>query len=124
LDGDQIVLLGRLKDMLIRGDHNIYPELYEPLVERIEGVRRAAIVGDFDSVNADERMILVVEADAGVDPVALHDRVRREVRAGPHRLDASAQPDEIVVRDLPESGRSRKIDKAALRVQLGARPCA
>ena len=122
-DGERIVLLGRLKDMLIRGDHNIYPELYEPLVERIEGVRRAAIIGDFDAVTADERMILVVEADVGVNEALLRDRVMREVRAGPNRLDASAQPDQVVVRHMPESGRSNKIDKAALRAQLGARPC-
>ena len=32
-----------------------------------------------------------------------------------------AQPDEIVVRPLPESGRSNKIDKAALRTALGVR---
>jgi len=123
-DGERIVLLGRLKDMLIRGDHNIYPELYEPLVERIEGVRRAAIIGDFDPVHADERMILVVEAHVGVDEALLRARVLREVSAGPNRLDASAQPDEVVVRVLPETGRSNKIDKAALRAQLGVRPCA
>lgn len=124
LDGERIVLLGRSKDMLIRGDYNIYPELYEPLVERIAGVRRAAIIGDFDPADADERMILVVEPEAGVDAAALRERVLREVREGPHRLDATAQPDEIVVRALPESGRSGKVDKGALRAQLGARACA
>ncbi len=123
IDEERIVLLGRAKDMVIRGDHNIYPELYEPLVERIGGVRRAAIVGDFDAEKADERVILVVEPESGVDAAELRERVAREVRAGPNRLDTTALPDEIHVRSLPESGRSNKIDKDALRHMLGARPC-
>ncbi len=124
MDGEGIVLLGRAKDMLIRGDYNIYPELYEPLVERIAGVRRAAMIGDFDAVNADERVILVVEPERGTDAVALRERVAKEVRTGPNRLDSTALPDEIIVRSLPESGRSNKIDKVALRQAVGARSCA
>ncbi len=116
-----IVLRGRAKDMLIRGDHNIYPELYEPIVERIAGVRRAAIVGDFDPVLADERVVLVVEAEPRVEVDALRERVARALRTGPHRLDRAAQPDHIVIARIPESGRSGKIDKAALRATLGLR---
>lgn len=119
-DGDRIVLLGRARDMIIRGDYNIYPALYEPLVEQIAGVRRAALVGEFDPVLADERVILVVEPDRGVDSTALLQRVTRAVRSGPLRLDSSAQPDRIVVRAIPESGRSHKMDKAALRRELYA----
>lgn len=122
LDDGRIVLLGRIKDMIIRGDHNIYPALYEPLAERIDGVRRAALIGDFDTERADERVILVVEPAAGVNAEALHARVHREVRAGPHRFDAAAIPDRIVVRALPESGRSHKVDKQTLRAMLDARP--
>jgi len=40
---------------------------------------------------------------------------------GAHRIDASATPDEVIFRTLPESGRSGKVDKAALRAALGAR---
>lgn len=123
LDGERIVLLGRQKDMLIRGDHNIYPELYESLVERVSGVRRAAIVGDFDPVLADERIVLVVEPDGSVDEATLLAAVARSVREGPSRFDATAQPDRIVaLQSLPEAGRSHKIDKAALRRMLGVTP--
>ncbi len=121
LHDGRIVLCGRAKDMLIRGDHNIYPELYEPIVECIDGVRRAAIVGDFDPALADERVVLVVEAEPGVDADSLRDRIARELRSGPHRLDRSAQPDRIVVARIPEAGRSAKVDKAALRASLGLR---
>ena len=125
LEGDRIVLLGRAKDMIIRAEHNIYPALYEPLVERIPGVRRAALVGDFDIALADERVILVVEPENGISEAVLLRRVADAVRHGPLRLDAFVQPDRIVVAIIPESGRSHKIDKDALRRQLGASaPCA
>lgn len=121
LEGDRLVLLGRRKDMIIRGDHNVYPELYEPLVERIAGVRRAAMLGDFDERRADERIVLVVEPQPGVAADVLRAAVHDGVRRGPHRLDRTALPDEIVVRAIPEGGRSRKPDKAALRAALGLR---
>lgn len=121
LDGDQLVLLGRRKDMIIRGDHNVYPELYEPLVERIPGVRRAALLGDFDERRADERIVLVVEPMPGVRSEALRKVVHDGVRRGPHRLDRAALPDEIVVHSIPDGGRSRKPDKSALRRALGLR---
>jgi len=120
-DGDRLVLLGRHKDMIIRGDHNIYPELYEPLVERIPGVRRAAMLGDFQEAEADERVVLVVEPEAGESAEALRGRVWDAVRSGPHRLDRTALPDEIRIARLPESGRSHKLDKRALRQALGLR---
>ena len=48
LDGESLVLLGRKKDMIIRGSHNIYPELIEGTIAGIPGVRRCAIVGLYD----------------------------------------------------------------------------
>jgi acyl-CoA synthetase (AMP-forming)/AMP-acid ligase II len=116
----RIVLLGRASDMIIRGEHNIYPALYEPLAERIPGVRRAAMVGDFDPGLADERVILAIEPEASADGADLLARVKVAVREGPLRFDASAQPDRIVLASLPEQGRSHKIDKRALQRQLGA----
>ncbi len=122
LDDGRIVLLGRTKDMIIRGHHNIYPALYEAQVERIPGVRRAAMIGDYDTALADERVVLVVEPDDGTDADVLRASVARALASGPLRIDRTALPDRIEVRALPESGRSRKIDKGALRAALGVRP--
>ncbi|HEX5632133.1 MAG TPA: class I adenylate-forming enzyme family protein, partial [Gemmatimonadales bacterium] len=118
IDGDVITLAGRRKDMIIRGDFNLYPGLYEPTVERIPGVRRCAFVGVYDEFAADERVVLVVEAERGVDEGTLAAKVHRALREGPLRIDAAALPDEIVIRPIPESGRSSKIDKQALRDAL------
>lgn len=122
IDQGRVVLLGRAKDMIIRGEQNIYPSLHEPVVERIAGVRRAAMVGLFDRAAADERVVLVIEPAAGVDAVELRARVMREIRSGRSRLDRGALPDDVVVRALPESGRSHKVDKGALRRALGETP--
>ena len=55
LDADgRLVLLGRKKDMIIRGSYNIYPGLIEEVIAGIAGVRRCAVVGVYDENRADE----------------------------------------------------------------------
>lgn len=115
LDGDRVVLLGRAKDMIIRREHNIYPELHEPVIERIPGVRRCAMVGVYDDSLADERVVLAVEPESTAVSDELLARLPAALREGPARIDAAAQPDVIMLLSLPLSGRSRKVDKEAVR---------
>lgn len=115
LDNGRIVLLGRKKDMMIRGRTNIYPALHEPIIDTIAGVRRSAMVGLFDEERQDEVIVLVIEPEPGTSAADLENRVRHELRHGLARIDEDALPDEILIMTLPESGRSRKIDKAAIR---------
>jgi acyl-CoA synthetase (AMP-forming)/AMP-acid ligase II len=122
IEDGRLVLLGRAKDMIIRGETNIYPELYEPLIERIRGVRRCALVGLYRERLADEYVVLVVEPEPGVDVDELRRRLPDELRLGDWRIDAAAQPDFIVAMSLPEVGRSSKVDKAALRALVQKRP--
>ncbi|MCP9622518.1 acyl--CoA ligase [Nocardia otitidiscaviarum] len=113
LDGDTIVLVGRKKDMMIRGKTNIYPGLYEPVIARVRGVRQAIMVGLPDEIG-DERIMLAVVADG--DATAVRERLAREL---PRLIDTSALPDEIVMVDeIPVGGRTRKPDRAALRALL------
>jgi len=106
----RLVLLGRKKDMIIRGHDNIYPGLYEPTLAAVPGVRRCSLVGVYREVAADEEVVLVVEAEPGVDACTLEARLRLEVE----RMDALARPDRIVFGEIPLSGRSRKVDKRML----------
>jgi acyl-CoA synthetase (AMP-forming)/AMP-acid ligase II len=117
LDRDgRVILLGRKKDMLIRGSYNIYPGLYEPSIAALPGVREAAMVGLPDPVTRDEAVVLAVVAETGADAGALPGRLHQLL---PDVIDAEAVPDRIVVLDeLPRSGRSRKLDRAALRVMV------
>lgn len=115
LEGDgRLVLLGRKKDMIIRGSFNIYPGLIEEAIAGIPGVRRCALVGVYDERRADEVVVLAFEAEAGCDPRDVKSRIQREITSGAHRIDIQARPDHIVAADIPLSGRSHKIDKNAL----------
>ncbi|MFB4312495.1 class I adenylate-forming enzyme family protein [Actinomadura sp. 21ATH] len=103
----RLVLLGRKKDMLIRGEFNLYPGLYEPAIAALDGVAEAAIVGVPDPATGDEEVVLAITGTA--DP----DRLRARL---PGVIDHDALPDRIVVLpELPRSGRGRKLDRDRLR---------
>ncbi|MBN0041156.1 acyl--CoA ligase [Cellulosimicrobium cellulans] len=132
-DAGRVVLVGRTRDMIIRGTTNIYPGLHEPRVAALEGVGEALLVG-VPQVDGDERVALVVTAatgnvrpdqssagDPGPDggaPVRLdpsHPLVARVRAALPDVLDHDALPDVVLHADrVPLAGRSRKPDRAAL----------
>lgn len=111
LDGDRLVLMGRKKDMLIRGKFNLYPGLYEPAIAALPDVAEAAIVGVPDPHTGDEEVVLAV-----VGPPHLPTRLRRTL---PDVVDHDALPDRIVVLDeLPRAGRTRKLDRDRLRAMV------
>jgi acyl-CoA synthetase (AMP-forming)/AMP-acid ligase II len=107
LDGHTLVLAGRSKDMFIRGSTNVYPGLYEPVIAGLPGIAEAALVGIPNAIG-DDALVLVVVPGKGFDEAVVR-------RALPGLIDAAVLPDRIVVMgDLPRSGRSRKLDRAAL----------
>lgn len=117
-DTGNLVLMGRAKDMVIRGDFNLYPGLYEETASRIPGVAACAFVGRPDPVTGDERVILFVEPDPGAerDDERLAREVRRRLDTGELAIDRKALPDEVrVLEELPRSGRSSKVDRRVLR---------
>ena len=99
----------------MRRQFNVYPELYESTIERIAGVKRCAMVGIYDDVMADERIVLAVEPSANVDAKTLEKRLRHELRSGPYSIDSAALPDDVLVMELPVVGRSSKVDKMSIR---------
>lgn len=109
LDNGRIVLLGRKKDMIIRGNFNLYPSLYEPTIREIEGVEDCAFVGIYSPEKADERVILFVQ---GTIP---EEKLRIVIKSGEYSIDEAALPDFIFYGVIPYSGRSRKLDRKALR---------
>lgn len=113
-DAGRLVLLGRKKEMIIRGQYNIYPALIESTVSAIPGVRACALIGVYDAARADERVVLAVEPLAGESHPRLRARLERELRTGPHSIDVHAYPDAILFAPLPRSGRSHKVDRRAL----------
>ncbi len=114
LDGDELTLLGRKKDMFIRGTQNVYPGLYEPVIAGLPGVREAVLTGFPDEIGDDRLVVLIVPEAAPEHPDASHPVARSVARALPGLIDAGVIPDRVVaVPDLPRAGRSRKLDRAA-----------
>lgn len=108
-----LVLLGRIKDMLIRANKNIYPGLYESGISAIEGVRTCAIVGVPDIYGEDIVVLAVVKDDESQS----EKQFLKAIAPGLiQTIDADAQPDVILVVDeIPLSGRSSKPDRNELR---------
>jgi acyl-CoA synthetase (AMP-forming)/AMP-acid ligase II len=128
VDGRRVVLGGRAKDMILRRAENIYPGLYEPSLH-VPGVELALIVGlpttdgdetdgdgDGDKADGDERVVAVVQPAAGANPAA----VRAALREPLARMGA-ARPDEVLLAEIPLTGRSGKPDRAATARLAAAR---
>jgi acyl-CoA synthetase (AMP-forming)/AMP-acid ligase II len=114
-DRGRLVLLGRKKDMILRDGVNIYPGLYEPAIAALPGVADAAIVGLADPETGDEEVVLAIVPTAEFDEAAVRGAL-------PRIVDAAALPDRIELLDgMPSSGRTAKLDRAALRHLI--RPC-
>ncbi|MBD9699963.1 acyl--CoA ligase [Flavimobilis sp. GY10621] len=119
-----VVLLGRTRDMIIRGTVNIYPGLFEPRLAALEGVGEAVLVG-LPQEDGDERVALVlVPSDAAERPPRLtcDHPLAEEVRPRlAEVLDHGALPDVVLVAPaVPVAGRSRKPDRQALAREVAA----
>jgi acyl-CoA synthetase (AMP-forming)/AMP-acid ligase II len=120
-----LLLAGRAKNMVIRGQANIYPELVEPLLlEQLgDAIADCALIGVPDSVTGDERVVLAVVPAAGPRAVTDDAALSRLVhRTWPSLADEAWRPDEVVVVEaVPRRGRSAAVDPEALRLVLSGR---
>ena len=114
LQGDNVVLTGRLKDMFLVAAENVYPAMYEPQLQ-LPGVRDAILVGAGDDP-ADQVPVLFVEIEPGADK----DKVLRQLHEVSHRF-GRARPVLVVTGELPRSGRNAKIDRDEASRQATAR---
>lgn len=107
-----IRMLGRKKNMLIRGDMNIYPSLYEPGITTIFGVADAVMVGVPDEFGDDQVVLFVVPATGQTHDEKFLSRIWSEL---PLHVDKAALPDHVFfLRTMPVAGRSQKRDMRAL----------
>ncbi len=109
-----LVLVGRVDDMYIRGGYNVYPVEVEDVLLEHPLVARAAVVGVETPVIGQIGVAFVVPSDP-TDPPSTPE-LREWVRA--HLADYKA-PDEVrLVEELPQTAMA-KIDKVALRAHAG-----
>jgi acyl-CoA synthetase (AMP-forming)/AMP-acid ligase II len=111
-DTGRLIMVGRKKNMLIRGNMNIYPSLYEPGITTIPGVADAVIAGTPDQYGDDYVVLFVVPTAEVTDKDALQRQVTKDVV---HHMDIDALPDLVAVIDaIPTSGRALKRDMTAV----------
>lgn len=106
LVGRTLVLEGRLKEMILRDAHNIYPGLYEPSLH-VPGVELAVLVG-VPAADGNEQVALLVQPRAGVRLIDLRRALDKQI----DRMGV-ATPDHVLFETIPLSGRSRKPDRSA-----------
>ena len=113
-DDGKLILLGRKKDMIIRGNFNIYPGLYEPTISKISGVNEVAMIGIYCVDKSDEEVILVVDSEYDM----METEIMNQLKYGAFSIDKAALPDRIIFMKIPHSGRQQKIDKKELARML------
>lgn len=110
---NKLVLLGRKKDMFIRGNMNIYPGLYEPSLSKIEGVKEAVLVGVEDNYGNDYIVLAVSPTNEAVEYANLKKKVEKEMSK---HMDIDAIPDRVIVlKNIPTMGRALKRDHKTLK---------
>jgi len=62
--GGDIYITGRVKDVIIRAGHNVYPHEVEDSAAQVAGVRKGCVVafGAADPANGTERLVIVAES--------------------------------------------------------------
>jgi acyl-CoA synthetase (AMP-forming)/AMP-acid ligase II len=107
-----LTIVGRLKDMYIRGGYNVYPTEVEAVLTSHPAVARAAVVGVPDPVLGEIGVAFVVVAQGSAPPE------RDEVRGwcATSIADYKAPDHVVLVDELPVTAMG-KLDKSALAAQ-------
>ncbi|MET7904633.1 AMP-binding protein [Streptomyces sp. NPDC005355] len=108
-----LVLVGRTKDMVIRGGENIYPKEIEEVVHQLSDVLEAAVVGRPHPVLGEEPVLFVSLVTGGVLD---EEGIYRHLRG---RLSKFKLPAAIFIVDAIPKNAVGKIDKPTLRTRLG-----
>ena len=126
-DGD-VYVTGRVKDIVIRGGRNLYPQEIEEAVGAVAGVRKGgvAVFGSADAGSGTERLVVLAEisAQGALQHEALRDAVGRAVVA------AIGEPADQIVLAPPHTvlkTSSGKVRRSACRAlfeqgRIGAPP--
>ncbi|HVM41410.1 MAG TPA: AMP-binding protein [Acidimicrobiia bacterium] len=97
LVGGQLVVCGRIKDVIIMGGRNIFPEDAERAAAEIDGVRAGNVIAfGAEGRKGNEALVLVAEAKAGEGDAPTVD-VLKEVLARTVRDTVGVPPREIVL---------------------------
>ncbi len=111
---NRIVLTGRKKNMIIRKEYNIYPGLYEPIINSIPGIEQAVMIGKYNDKIADEEIYLIVQTSKKMSSKM----ILGYLHSDKYGIDTAAIPDYIIFSKIPRKGRQQKIDYQALKLLI------
>lgn len=115
-DDGYVQLAGRLKEMILRGGQNVYPNDVEEVLQAHSAVSLAAVVGVPDERLGEEvAACVVLKAGAESTPEALKTWCRE-------RLPAFAYPRTVEIRESLPVGATGKILKREIVVRAGGAP--
>lgn len=106
----RLVVVDRLKDLIVRGGHNVVPAEVENVLVAHPDVEQAAVVGRSDAKYGEEIVCVLI---GDVVPADLDDWCRK-------RLNATKVPREWVKVDVMPLGPSRKVLRRELRARIEA----
>jgi len=115
-EDDYLRIVGRLKEMVIRGGENVYPAEVEEALRRHPSVRDAAVFGVPDErLGEDVRAAVLLKEGAAADEAALRDFLRE-------RVAGVKVPARIFVVDAFPMTASGKVQKFRLAEKFGGAP--
>lgn len=108
----KLVMIWRKKDMIIKKEYNIYPQIFEPIISKIPWVLACAMVGIYDEKLNDENIILYLELS---NNYKYSEKEIYNFLNWKYQIDKYAIPDKIIFMKLPVIWRQNKVDKNKLR---------
>lgn len=110
--GGEIMITGRLKDIIIRGGMNVSPRAIEDIALAHDAVKDAAVVGTPHPFWGEAIVVFLVPESKGVESFELTKGLKTHFQ---HHLPMTSQPDQIrVVEKLPTNANG-KVLKTDLR---------
>jgi acyl-CoA synthetase (AMP-forming)/AMP-acid ligase II len=109
-DDGNLRIVGRLKEMYIRGGYNVYPAEVEAALGEHPGVAQVAVIGRPSPVLGEIGVAFIVPTGVPPDLATLRDWCR-------DRIADYKAPDELVILDELPLNATNKVDKTALHAR-------
>lgn len=106
---DIFIMKWRKKDMILRGNYNIYPGVYEPVIQSIPWVREVAMFWVQEN-DTDEYIVLLVHSEQSYT----QREFQKLLTKWSYSIDSYALPQYIFFWEIPKYGRQKKIQKNKL----------
>ena len=106
-----LIMIWRQKDMILRGNYNIYPWVYESVISSIPWIKECAMFGISES-HTNESIVLLINSEKKYSKSEIYKLLEK----GRYSIDTYALPQYIFFWNIPKFWRQKKIHKNKLSV--------